>query len=485
MLKLYDYPLAYNPMKARLALVEKGLKYETVNVNLFTGQSLQPWFMKINPRATVPVLVDGDKVLCESKDIVEYIDSLGDGPLGGANRDAALFGHWFPRLCAWDGNLFFLGENNKDASKKNLFKELVDFKIKFCEARMKENPDLADAYRAKIESANAELNEGDEPAKVEANAKELTGIFDDAEKQLGVTTWIAGNEYTLADVMMTCVLSRVHNAGKTKEMLQPRPKLSAYFDTVKGRPSWRVAVEPSSKGTTLLTNFVPAILKANGFTTTMSPHSVHFSNPPDSDQDHLPNDNQHHTLTSASSTSISASAPPPSRTQRHQCETGQPCSAGAPSTLPAPLDRTPDSAENAHPLPFNGSTTEPSSSSISSPSSSNSTTHLKVECVVRSRIPTQHCGTFHLHLYTNNKDSEEHLAIVYGDDLRSESLDRQMVEGETEFERRVRGPSSRTTRTGGKMGEGKEDGFERGVRMMEPPLARIHSACFTGETLGS
>jgi hypothetical protein len=66
-MKLYDFSLAYNPGKARLVLVEKGLPFETVNVNLLNGESLNPQFLKINPAGTLPVLEDEGQTITESR----------------------------------------------------------------------------------------------------------------------------------------------------------------------------------------------------------------------------------------------------------------------------------------------------------------------------------------------------------------------------------------------------------------------------------
>ncbi|KAJ3215745.1 GTP cyclohydrolase II, partial [Dinochytrium kinnereticum] len=108
---------------------------------------------------------------------------------------------------------------------------------------------------------------------------------------------------------------------------------------------------------------------------------------------------------------------------------------------------------------------------------------LTVQCEVRTRIPSEWGGEPQLLLYTNSHDAEEHLAIVYGPTpLRSLTLDR-VREGDTEAERAVRGARPVS------VGEALECDREgrRGVvtEGEEPPLARIHSCCFTGETLGS
>jgi glutathione S-transferase len=49
------------------ALEEKSIKYKGVYTDLFNGQSLSPKFLKINPAGTVPVLIDGDKTITDSR----------------------------------------------------------------------------------------------------------------------------------------------------------------------------------------------------------------------------------------------------------------------------------------------------------------------------------------------------------------------------------------------------------------------------------
>jgi len=56
--------------RAWLALLEKGLVFETVHVELPTPES----FKAINPRGTVPVLKIGDDLIFESNVIVEFLE---------------------------------------------------------------------------------------------------------------------------------------------------------------------------------------------------------------------------------------------------------------------------------------------------------------------------------------------------------------------------------------------------------------------------
>ncbi|KAG2229599.1 GTP cyclohydrolase II-domain-containing protein [Thamnidium elegans] len=124
---------------------------------------------------------------------------------------------------------------------------------------------------------------------------------------------------------------------------------------------------------------------------------------------------------------------------------------------------------------------------------------VKIQCQVRARIPTTQGGEMYLYLYKNNQDTKEHLAIVYGDDIRSKSLD-QTWENETIMNRIVRGAyygrlqevvndESRTLT----LTEDQEQYLEEQQAkaknewklLSDPPMVRIHSECFTGETVHS
>ncbi|KAL6703896.1 GTP cyclohydrolase II [Coniothyrium glycines] len=147
-----------------------------------------------------------------------------------------------------------------------------------------------------------------------------------------------------------------------------------------------------------------------------------------------------------------------------------------------------------------------------------------VECEVRARIPTTTGHEMWLHVYRNSVDTKEHLAIVFGGHIRSKSLDAERP-GETELDRMTRGAyvgrlfpgrtSSRVEQI--KRAEGvptkrtpeadapsngllspssangllspssasSENGDEQPISSSELPLVRIHSECYTGETVWS
>jgi len=62
--------------KCRILLAEKRLTYRNYQVNLLRHENTTSWFLGINPRGVVPVLVHDGVVHIESNDILAYLDTL-------------------------------------------------------------------------------------------------------------------------------------------------------------------------------------------------------------------------------------------------------------------------------------------------------------------------------------------------------------------------------------------------------------------------
>lgn len=73
MLQLY-FTLGSPPSRAVLQTIRMlGLDVEVKNLSLLKGEHLTPEFLKLNPMHQVPVLVDGDLILTESRAIMAYL----------------------------------------------------------------------------------------------------------------------------------------------------------------------------------------------------------------------------------------------------------------------------------------------------------------------------------------------------------------------------------------------------------------------------
>jgi glutathione S-transferase len=70
-LKLVSFDLCPYVQRASIALAEKNVRFERINIDLANRPD---WFRKISPLGKVPLLMVGDEVLFESAVIVEYLD---------------------------------------------------------------------------------------------------------------------------------------------------------------------------------------------------------------------------------------------------------------------------------------------------------------------------------------------------------------------------------------------------------------------------
>ncbi|KAG9325470.1 hypothetical protein KVV02_007501 [Mortierella alpina] len=117
-------------------------------------------------------------------------------------------------------------------------------------------------------------------------------------------------------------------------------------------------------------------------------------------------------------------------------------------------------------------------------------------CTARARIPTPDGSEYFLHIYENTRDKKEHLAFVFGDAIRSQSLDK-VQPNETELDRVKRGAYvGRLRGTVAAESDGQQQvtleystcsatsvvsASASASASASVPLARIHSECFTGE----
>jgi GST-like protein len=62
-----------NPTKVALFLEEAGLAYEPHPVDTRMGDQFKPEFVKINPNAKVPVIIDGETIVFDSNAILLYL----------------------------------------------------------------------------------------------------------------------------------------------------------------------------------------------------------------------------------------------------------------------------------------------------------------------------------------------------------------------------------------------------------------------------
>ena len=79
-MKLYNSNFSPNALRVRAVAAELGIELDIVEVDLRKGENKTASYLAMNPNGKVPVLVDADFVLWESRAIDAYLASLRPEP---------------------------------------------------------------------------------------------------------------------------------------------------------------------------------------------------------------------------------------------------------------------------------------------------------------------------------------------------------------------------------------------------------------------
>jgi GST-like protein len=195
-MKLYHFP-SPNPQKVTFALLELGLDCEKIPVDLSKREQREPAFLAVNPGGRVPVFVEGDLTLSESHAILAYL-----GERTGRLWPATATGR--AEALQW---LFFLSQH------------IMPFA-----------GEVALRIRAKV------LGIPVDEATVARGEKALPDQIRVVECQLAKNRWMLGAEFSLVDCAYCPILNVIEKAGFS---LAEFPRVSAYLDAIRARPSWK------------------------------------------------------------------------------------------------------------------------------------------------------------------------------------------------------------------------------------------------------
>ena len=97
MITLYDCATAPSPRRARILLAEKGVAYETVEIDLRKGEQLSDAYRGVNPQCTVPALrTDDGLLLTDNAAITAWLEARFPEPpvLGVTAAEQAEIASW-------------------------------------------------------------------------------------------------------------------------------------------------------------------------------------------------------------------------------------------------------------------------------------------------------------------------------------------------------------------------------------------------------
>jgi glutathione S-transferase len=191
---LYDIPMSPYAQKVKMALIEKGVPFETRIPDLDQPHAE---FVAASPRLEVPALKDGDTVIFDSSVIVEYIEDRWPEPA-------------------------LLPKSPAERARVRMLEELCDTAY--------------DAVNWGIaEIAIFKRAEGEVATRLYARAAEqIAGLNAYLERQLETRAFLNGDSFGFGDI---AAYPFVNGAGALGFKCTPGSRLEAWLKTTRTRPS--------------------------------------------------------------------------------------------------------------------------------------------------------------------------------------------------------------------------------------------------------
>ncbi|MEM1112768.1 MAG: glutathione S-transferase family protein [Pseudomonadota bacterium] len=222
--------------KTRIFLKLKGIPCELHHVNLAEGEQYSDWFMGINPRGLVPVLVDDGQVIIESNDILLYLEEKFPSP--------ALI----PDAQNAEAEALLVAED-----KLHLDLRTLSLRFVFPPERTVRGEDALALYEAK--GSGTVQGESDPHKAVElaffreiiknngiSDEQALSAIhnfkaaYDDLERRLSQSDYLLGDALSVIDIAWYIYSARLLAAGYPLQALHPA--VAAWYAKLDARPEF-------------------------------------------------------------------------------------------------------------------------------------------------------------------------------------------------------------------------------------------------------
>ena len=230
-LTLYHNDLSTCAQKVRVVLAEKGLDWESRELDLRAGDQRTARYRALNPKGVVPTLVHHEAVITESTVICEYLDDAfpaprlrPDEPVGTA------------RMRLWAKRI-----DDRIHGATGVLSYAIAFRHDHL-ARPDGGQAMLDATRDPAERAvRAELlAQGLDFPGVGAALRAVEDALGDAEAVLARSDWLAGG-YSLADA---CWLPYLHRLDMLRlgRLWADKPSVATWYERARSRPSYAAAI---------------------------------------------------------------------------------------------------------------------------------------------------------------------------------------------------------------------------------------------------
>lgn len=199
-MKIYETRTAPNPRRVRVFLAEKGIDVEYVQLDLQKGENISAEMLKKNPSGKVPVLeLDDGTCIAETMAICRYFEAL----------------HPEPAL---------MGKTPLEQAQIESWQRLVEFNFLV---------PVGMCFQHSTGYFRDRMTPVPEFGKV--SGEMALGFLDKLEQRLGESTYVAGDQFSVADITLLCAI----DFGRVVKLrLQDQHvHLKRWYEMVAARPS--------------------------------------------------------------------------------------------------------------------------------------------------------------------------------------------------------------------------------------------------------
>jgi glutathione S-transferase len=236
-LQLYHYEPSANSMKPLLCLAEKGIQYESRYVDLHNFEQHSAAFVALNPNGQVPVLVHKGTVITESTVINEYLDEVFPGTRLVPQEPVAR-----ARMRIWNKFVdeYFCPALSRIGWSVLIPKIAARLKSGELEEALKKVP-LEEQRRKWLTAATESFT----PEELSEARRQVCVSIERMENILRNSQWLAGDEYSLADVNTYSMAAGVPRLIPEAMSEEKTPRTIDWLQRMNARPAVQAALATS------------------------------------------------------------------------------------------------------------------------------------------------------------------------------------------------------------------------------------------------
>ncbi|EHA8587650.1 glutathione S-transferase F11 [Cocos nucifera] len=209
-IKVFGSPASAEVARVLTCLFEKDVEFLLIRVDNYKGQKRMPEYLKLQPQGQALTFEDGKLTLTDSREICrhiaeKYVDQGNKGLLGTGTLERASIELWLQTEA-----------NSFDPPSS----ELV-FNLAFAPLMGLEQDEVV----------------------IQRSRQKLNKVLDIYDRRLQETRFLAGDNFTLADLSHLPNAQRLVSNNKCSSLITSRKKVSKWWDEISSRPSWKRVVE--------------------------------------------------------------------------------------------------------------------------------------------------------------------------------------------------------------------------------------------------